>query len=147
MLDYDDPEVETQWFVARRNEVEEYLGREGVAHGQVGEAPAWSVVPYVSIWAVASLERPGCVGWWAISGDLPNDYVSAKNINHPRDAMRAIATLWQEASEYMLRGEKHPTFRIGVGDSDDELAPLLASRAETLLEWADDPEVWAEDAR
>ena len=45
----------------------------------------------------------------------------------------------------MLRGEKHPTFSIGVGGSDDELAPLLASRAETLLGWTDDPEVWEDD--
>ncbi len=132
-------------FVARRSEVEEYLGREGVAHGPIGEGPAWSVAPYVSIWAVATLERPGSVGWWAITGDLSNDYVCANDINHPRNAMRAIATLWQEASEYMLRGGKHPTFRIGVGDSNDELAPLLVSRAETLLGWADDPEVWEDD--
>jgi hypothetical protein len=145
MLDYDDSDVEAQWYVDRRNEVEECLSREGVAHGQVGEAPAWSVAPYVSIWAVESLENPGRVGWWAISGDLPNDYVSAKGINCPRDAMRAIATLWREASEHMLRGEKHPTFSIGVGDSDEELAPLLASRAKTLLGWADDPEVWEDD--
>ena len=145
MLDYDDPEVEAQWFVDRRKEVEEYLSREGVAHGQVGEVPAWSVAPYVSIWAIESLKSPGSVGWWAISGDLPNDYVSAKGINNPRDAMRAIATLWQEASEHMLRGEKHPTFSIGAGDSDEELAPLLASRAETLLGWADDPEAWEDD--
>ena len=59
--------------------------------------------------------------------------------------MRAIATLWKEASEYMLRGEKHPTFAIGAGDSDGELAPMLASRAATLLGWADDPEVWEDD--
>lgn len=145
MLDYDDPEVEAQWFADRRKEVEEYLGRESVAHGQVGEVPAWSVAPYVSIWAIESLKSPGCVGWWAISGDLPNDYVSAKGINNPRDAMRAIAKLWQEASEHMLRGEKHPTLSIGAGDSDEELAPLLASRAETLLGWADDPKVWEDD--
>ena len=59
--------------------------------------------------------------------------------------MRAIATLWKEASDYMLRGEKHPTFEIGAGDADDELAPMLASRAEILLGWADDPDVWEED--
>ena len=145
MLDYDDPRIEAQWFAVRRNEVAEYLGREGVMHGQIGKEPAWYVAPYVSIWAVESLKSSGTVGWWAISGDLPTDYVSAKAIEHPRDAMRAIATLWKEAGECMLRGEKHPTFRIGAGDSDEELAPMLASRAQTLLGWVDDPEAWDED--
>lgn len=55
------------------------------------------------------------------------------------------ATRWLDASKHMRRGEKHPTFRIGSGDSDDELAPSLASRAETPLGWADDPEVWEDD--
>lgn len=145
MLDYDDPKIEAQWFAVRRNEVAEYLEREGVAHGRVGQAPAWYLAPYVSIWAVESLKSPGSVGWWAISGDLPTDYVSAKDVRHPREAMRAIATLWQEASGFMLRGEEHPTFRIGAGDSNEELAPMLASRAETLLGWVDDPDVWKED--
>jgi hypothetical protein len=145
MRDDDNPEIEAQWFAVRRHEVAEYLGREGVAHGEVAKLPAWHLSPYVSIWAVEHLGSPGLVGWWVISGDLPTDYVSAKEIKHPRDAMRAIATLWKEASDYMLRGEKHPTFEIGAGDADDELAPMLAARAEILLGWADDPEVWEED--
>ena len=58
----------------------------------------------------------------------------------------AIASLWQEAAQYMSRGEKHPTFRIGSGQQDEELAPMLESRAELLLEWVNDPEVWEEDA-
>lgn len=145
MLDYDDPKIEAQWFAERRAEVSKYLKHEGVTHGQIGSEPAWHLAPYVSIWAVESLKSPGWVGWWAISGDLPNDYVSAEDIKTPREAMHAIASLWQEAAEYMSRGEPHPTFRIGSGENDKELAPMLTSRAETLLGWASDPEVWEED--
>jgi hypothetical protein len=76
---------------------------------------------------------------------MPNDYVSAGNAKTPREAVQAIASLWREAAEYMSRGEKHPTFRIGSGQQDEELAPMLASRAELLLEWVDDAEAW-EDA-
>jgi hypothetical protein len=42
----------------------------------------------------------------------------------------------------MGRGETHPTFVIGTGENDEELAPLLASRAELLLEWVEDDEAW-----
>jgi hypothetical protein len=145
MQDYDDSEVEAQWLTERREEVHEYLRSEGVAHGQVGQAPAWHVPPYVSVWAVDSLAKPGSVGWWAISGDLPNDYVSSIDAKSPREAVQAIASIWQEAAQYMSRGEKHPTFVIGSGESDEELAQMLASRAELLLDWVADPEAWVDE--
>lgn len=144
MRDYDDPEVDAQWCAERRHEVTEYLHGEGLAFGQVGDVPAWHVAPYVSVWAIESLIDPGLGGWWAISGDMPNDYVSAEGVTSPREAVHAIATLWQEAAQYMSRGEKHPTFRIGSGSRDDEFAPMLGSRAELLLEWVGDAEVWEE---
>ncbi|KQU80841.1 MULTISPECIES: DUF4826 family protein [unclassified Rhizobacter] len=92
-----------------------------------------------------SIATPGFTGWWAVSGDMPNDHVSASKASNPREAVRAIAPLWQEAAQYMARGEKHPTFRIGSGKQDEELAPMLASRAELLLEWVSDPQAWEED--
>ena len=144
MLDYDNPEVEAQWFAERREETTNYLKGEGIAHGAIGDEPAWYVAPYVSIWAIERVDSPGRLGWWAISGDLPNDYVSASVAKDPKEAMIAIATLWQEAAQYMARGEQHPTFVIGAVEKNEELAPLLSSRAEILLDWANDPEAWEE---
>jgi hypothetical protein len=96
--DYDDPEINAQWCGERRREVAEYLRVEGLTHGRIGDRPAWQVAPYVSVWAVESLAVPGAVGWWAISGDLPNDYVSSSEAKDPRQAVRAIALLWREAA-------------------------------------------------
>lgn len=144
MCDYDDPEVEVNWFSERRFDVAEYLQHEGIIHGKIADKPTWYVAPYVSLWAIESFERPGSIGWWAISGDLPNDYVSANKAGNPRAAIQAIATLWREAAEFMERGELHPDFVIGSGEQREELAPLLASRAEILLEWASDSELWDE---
>jgi hypothetical protein len=75
---------------------------------------------------------------------LPNDYVSADKAQSPREAVRVIATLWQDAAQYMARGERHPTFRIGAGEPDAELAEMLASRAALLLDWVGDDEAWDE---
>jgi len=145
MPDYDDPEIEAQWIAERRAEVSEYLKNEGVTHGQIGAEPAWYLSPYASVWAIESLMHPGSVGWWAICGDMPNDYVSADKATNPREAVDAIASLWKEAAQYMARGEQHPTFVIGSGDRMEELAPMLASRAELLLEWVNDPGVVEDD--
>ncbi len=142
--DYDDPTLEEQWCNERRAQVEEYLKRERVTHGRIGEWPAWHVTPYVSIWAIESAKSPDMVGWWVICGDLPTDYVSSKKIKHPRDALRAIAEEWLEISDYMRRGEEHPTSNIGTRKSWYELEPLLKSRAEQLLRWAKDNTLWGE---
>ncbi|MFC7421714.1 DUF4826 family protein [Iodobacter arcticus] len=82
---------------------------------------------------------------WAISGDLPNDYVSAYKAKNPKEAIHAIASLWQEAAQYMARGLAHPSFMIGTGEHAEELAPMLASRAKMLLDWSSDPEMWEEN--
>ncbi|WP_431261644.1 DUF4826 family protein [Roseateles chitinivorans] len=144
MHDENDPEADAQWCAERRKEVATYLRGEGVAHGNIAEMPAWHVAPYVSVWAIDSVDSPDSVGWWVICGDMPTDYVSASDAGSPREAVHRIASLWKEAAEYMARGEKHPSFLIGSGEQDEELAPLLASRAELLLEWVKDADAWEE---
>ncbi|MGB5852637.1 MAG: DUF4826 family protein [Rhodanobacter sp.] len=145
MEDYEDPEVEARWFAEQRSEVLAYLYREGVQHGDIGRDPAWSASPYVSVWRVGSKASPSSVEWWAICGDCPCDYVSAADARNPREAVKAIASLWQEKAAFMARGEAHPTFAIGSGENDEELAPLLASRAGLLLEWVEDDEAWGDE--
>ena len=145
MTDYDDPKIEAQWFAERREKVAEYLSGENIAHGEIDNEPAWYCAPYVSIWAVESLINSGSVAWWCISGDLPHDYVSASEAKNPKEAMIAFALLWQEAAQYMERDEQHPTFVIGTGENNEELAPLLTGRAKILLDWANDPEMWVEN--
>jgi hypothetical protein len=42
----------------------------------------------------------------------------------------------------MLKGERLPGFGVGNVENAGELAPLLASRAEMLAEWAQDDTLW-----
>ena len=143
-MDYDDPQVEERWCNERRDVVSVYLQQERVSHGQIGDWPAWHLAPHVSIWAIESKVNPGWLGWWVICGDLPTDYVPATTIKHPRDAMRAIASRWQDASERVSRGQASPDFSIGTPTDWPTLAPQLASRAELLQDWAEDEELWNE---
>ncbi len=130
---------EDAWFDEQRARVENYLKDQGCEHGGVGLGPAWEVTPYVSVWAIQSLKTPGKVGWWAISGDLPADYCSGgAECNHPRLAVKHIAETWRQAVADCKPGDA----TLGSMGIPAEFAELLASRAQMLLEWVDDPGLW-----
>ena len=141
-LDWDNPAVEEHWCGACRQTVTEYLAKEGLDHGEVGVWPAWHVAPYVSIWAIESLLAPGHVGWWAICGDLPTDYLSAATTKHPRKAMLAFADTWREVAASMLKGVPHPTMSIGPSEPNSEFISLLESRSDLLRRFAEDDSAW-----
>jgi len=133
---------EERWCEDRRVQVAEYVRREGISHGRIGEWPAWHVAPYVSIWAIESATTPDSIGWWVICGDGPTDYVCAGQVSHPRDAVRAFGTRWEEVASYMLRAEPHPTIELGTPKTWPELGPLLKKRAALLRASADDESLW-----
>lgn len=134
---------EDSWIEAQRKHAEEHLRGQQVDHIGIGEYPAFHVHPYLALWAVQSKRSPGWIGWWVITGDLPADYISSSEGRHPRDALRAFARHWQEVSEFMLRGQKHPDYRIGTPDQWPKLGDLLQRRAQILSRHADDDEFWA----
>jgi hypothetical protein len=139
------PDEEDIWIQAGRKDAEGYLRGQKVEHRGVGEYPAFHVYPYLALWAVQSKNSPGRVGWWAITGDLPADYISSSEGRHPREAMRAFARHWREVSQFMLRGDPHPDCHIGTRDQWPELGDLLRRRAEIIRSYADDDEIWTGD--
>ena len=146
--DYDDPVIEERWCFEQRENVADYLRRQGVNHSRIGEWPAWHVAPYVSIWAIESLARPESIGWWVISGDLPTDYISSAEVTppqHPRKAMRIFAVNWLEVVKAWKDGREIENMQIGDLESHAELGPLLEARAKLLTDFADDDSLWVED--
>jgi hypothetical protein len=131
---------EDQWCIERREEVIEYLAKEGVKHGEVSEWPAWDVIPCTSAWAIESLVSPGWVGWWVVCGDHPTDYVSAKDIKEPRYVYEAIALRWQEVCCFAKEGKEHPTVKINL--DNPEKIEMLQSRSKMFFEWVSDDENW-----
>lgn len=140
--DYADPAVEERWCEERQAQVVAYLKQQGVKHGRVGEWPAWHIAPYVSVWAVESAARADWVGWWVVCGDLPTDTISAEQIEHPREALRAIAQRWLALAGSMQRGEPHAAVKLGYAGDQAELVPLLERRGGILLTWANDDKCW-----
>ena len=136
---------EELWIAEQRKRVVEFLRIEEVDHLGVGDCPAFHVHPCLALWAVQSKKASGTIGWWAISGDVPTDYISGVGCAHPREALREFSRYWHEVAEYMLRGERHSSVTIGKSDRWPELGNLLRTRAEILHEWASDGQIWDRD--
>jgi hypothetical protein len=123
------------WASDQRKLVEAYLTSQGCQHAGVSLEPRWYLSPYLAVWAVRSKANPDRVGWWAISGDVPTDYMSASpQLRSTADVLAAFGAQWSQSAEIMSRGEY-----TGIGKPENviELAPLLRTRAEMLQELAD----------
>jgi len=135
---------ETAWVKQEREKVIAYLASQHCEHAGVGEWPAFHIDPYVALWTVQSPTAPGRIGWWAISGDLPTDYMSSASGYHPRDALRHFSAEWMSVTESMKRGEEHARTKMGTPELWPTMAPLLQARAEILRQYADDDGLWEE---
>lgn len=142
MSDDTDIDVEEEWVAAERVKVIAYLEAQKCSHAGVGEWPAFHIDPYVALWAVQSPSHLGRIGWWAISGDLPTDYMSSSSGYHPREALRYFSSEWLAASEAMSRGEPYEGVKIGRPELWPVMAPLLRKRAEILRGYAENDDWW-----
>ena len=133
---------EVKWIEKQRSRVEAYLLKQGLPDFALQSEPNWFVSPYVALWALTSQRFPARIGWWAISGDLPTDHVSSTNAHTAQEALRAFSKQWVEISSYLLRGEEHPTMKVGAEANRKELGDLLRRRAGILAAWANDDSMW-----
>lgn len=136
-------EQEDQWCADQRQAVVAYLMEQGHSEPNVGDWPAWHIAPIIAVWAVESQSRPGSVGWWAVSGDMPTDYATCGDQRHPRQALHDIGKRWCEAAEAWSNGQRHESITIGTSEQEQELAPMLKARGKLMIEWAADDKIWA----
>lgn len=141
--DDDDPSADAAWLAAQRTEVEAYLAAEGLDHGGVAVEPDWYEPEVLAVWRVRSGTAPNRLGWWAVSGDVPTDYVTATSDMDARSAVAAVAVRWQAAAARMAQGLPPEGMALGAREEWPTLAPMLRSRADTLAAWAADAELWA----
>src|ERR1043165_1466713 len=86
---------ESAWAVAQRERVVEYLESQRCDHAGVSREPRWFLSPFVAIWAIRSKAHPDRIGWWAISGDLPTDYVTCTNERDDADVLLSFSRQWK----------------------------------------------------
>ncbi len=136
------PSPEHAWCDARAADVAQCLARHAVAHGRIGEIPAWYAMPYASIWAVENPHRPHWIGWWVICGDLPSDVVPAQDLPTPRDALRAFGRRWEQHAQALDRGEVPAAWAHLPASGLPSVTALLRRRGAALQLWADDAAAW-----
>ena len=100
--------------------------------------PTFHVEPDLALWAVQSIKHDGRIGWWAISGDVPTDYMSSEEGESPQEALRHFSSEWADVADHMRRGVEHPTMNMGTPDEWPELARMLQARADVLARYADE---------
>lgn len=132
-----DPE-ESAWVTTQRQRVVQYLASQQVQHAGVSLEPRWFLSPYVAGWAVRSKANPDRIGWWAISGDLPTDYITCTHEQDSADVLLSLSRDWKEAAAQMSKGVSPPGCQIGPPGHEKELAPLLLSRANILEKFANE---------
>lgn len=132
-----DPE-ESAWVVPQRQRVVEYLASQQVQHAGVSVEPRWFLSPYVAIWAVRSKANPDRIGSWAISGDLPTDYITCTHEQNNADVLLSFSRQWKTAAAQLSKGISPPGYQIGPRGREKELAPLLLSRANAIEKFAND---------
>jgi hypothetical protein len=131
-----------QWLAEQRDHVFQYLEEQGLPANRSGASAAWQVAPYVSLWRIGVSTGSSNPEIWVISGDLPCDYIPTDHAPTPRQAIGTIARKWLELAASMTHGESHPDLVVGAPQDQHSLAPLLKSRAQLLLEWTEDDELW-----
>lgn len=134
--------VEEKWFAEQRAIVEEYLKRQEVKHRGVARFPSFHLWPHIALWAVQSSSVPGTAAWWAISGDVPTDYIPREVEALPREALRQFSERWRDIANHMRRGVPHPKISFGPKEKWPELEPLLRARGDALLFLVADQEMW-----
>jgi hypothetical protein len=135
--------AEEEFLRETRRRVVEYLTREGVPHGGVAKEPQWFLHPSVSVWAVRSGRVEGAIGWFAIAGDLPTDYISTADTADAREAVRKFAQRWAALARSMRDRIPDPDLSVGSPEDWPQLSELLHRRARLLADYASEDENWA----
>jgi len=137
ITEIDDP-TDAAWIAEQRDRVLEYLASQKVQHAGVSLEPRWFLSPYVAVWAVRSNTHADRIGWWAISGDLPTDYVTCTTERSNSDVLLSFSRQWKTLAAEMAVGKRSPHYHIGPAGSEKEFAAMLLTRAELLADFAND---------
>ena len=142
--DWDDPVTRAEWFGSQREAIQSYLERESLSATELDQEPAWCIPPVLAVWR---LGVNGQATGWVIAGDVPTDHVLDPQLTSARQAAEVFGSRWREVAGYMSRGEAHPTIEIGSPAQWPALGDLLRRRAETILEWVGDDDLWQQGRR
>jgi hypothetical protein len=143
---YDDPEVAAQWCAQSHKKLIVQLADAGIVHGNINGEPVSYAPPLASVWAVESKDCKGTVEWWALNGECPFTFISAREISNPRAFLRLISQRWR-AEVDALEAAYRQTEELEETCSKPQVQPFhMRSRyAQIFEDWATDDSAWDDE--
>ena len=145
---YDDPEVAAKWCAEYHNKLLLQLADAGIIHGNINSEPVAYAPPIASVWAVENKDCKGTVEWWALNGECPFIFISAKEVPNPRDFLRLASQQWNAEVEALeLARKQAEELEESCNKPQFKLQPFyMQERYARILErWAADDTAWDEE--
>jgi hypothetical protein len=145
---YDNPEVEAEWCAKHHRKLLAQLADKCVTHGDINSEPVSFAPPIASVWAVESKDCKGTVEWWALNGECPFTFISAKDVSNPRAFLRLISQRWHaEVDALETAYRQAEDIEESSSKPQIRLHPFHMRRryARILEDWAADDSAWDEE--
>lgn len=112
-----------------------FLAQKSIVTESVADSESRYLPPLFAVWKLKSNEQ----NWyWAISGDLPTDYLDSSAAKNAREAIRVFSMRWQLQAESIRQ--------TAQGDSNKiKFANMLEMRAENIYGTFENENLWAND--
>jgi hypothetical protein len=126
-------EAETQeWVRAQFQRANLHLAEQGIVMESVAVAESRYLPPLIAIWKIHGLDKSVV---WAISGDVPVDFVPFTAAANAREAVRHFSYRWQMKAQQIIEN--------GVSDQPTaDYVQLLVGRANMLYDLAGSEQLW-----
>ncbi|MBU3023094.1 DUF4826 family protein [Aestuariibacter sp. A3R04] len=136
MTDQTVPEISEQerkeWINQQLQKANKHLAENGIVVSTVDEKVSRYLLPFFAVWKVKASDNKF---YWALSGDLPADFIAGDNAKNAREALRHFALSWQIKAENLVRS--------GIADQTQmQFAGILQNRAEKLHDFAEEDAIW-----
>lgn len=126
-------EAETQeWVRSQFQRANLHLAEQGIVMDSVAVAESRYLPPLVAVWKIHTLDKQIV---WAISGDVPADFVPFSAAPNVREVLRYFSYRWQMKAQQIIEA--------GIKEqSTADYVQLLVGRANMLYDMADAQELW-----
>lgn len=125
-------EQSNEWMREQFQKANKHLAEHGVLYESVFVDECRYLAPFVAVWKIKASDGKK---FWAITGDVPSDFVGLDAAKTAREVMKHFSLQWQ------LKAEK----LIQAGNTDEtgkKYAGLLINSAENLYRLSENKELW-----
>jgi hypothetical protein len=123
----------SEWVREQFQRANKHLAEKGVLFDSVVIEESQYLAPYVAIWKIKALDGNF---FWAISGEVPADFMPYESAKTARDALRGFSLRWQLQADNILHS--------GTNDKTQHaFADRLIVKAEAMYELFSNDEAWA----